>query len=164
MRARAARARARPRRPPATRHPRRPAAPPPHRTALTLFRPHARARAPPADDRQVGLWREGSYAISPGPKGWPFSAGAWALFRRVDVAGATRLRLRVQPVAGGLRVSLALGEPANVVATFDADAAGAAVGAMAVFEVPLAEPLTVVGGLIFLLPSAACLIDWFMLP
>ena len=92
------------------------------------------------------------------------SPGAWALFRRVDVAGATRLRLRVQPVAGGLRVVLALGEPANVVATFDADAAGAAVGTMAVFEVPLAEPLTVVGGLIFLLPSAACLIDWFMLP
>ena len=143
----------------------------PAHTAATPTRPHATitttALPPPppsADDRQVGLWREGSYGISPGAGGWPFAAGAWALYRRVDVAGATRLRVRLQPRAAGLRVALALGAPANVLATFDADAAGAAVGVMAVFEVPLAQPLTVAGGLVFLLPSEGCVIDWFMLP
>ena len=115
-------------------------------------------------DRQVGLWREGSFGISPGPHGWPFAPGAWAMFSRVDVANATRLRLRVQPAAPGLRVGLALGAPDNVVATFDADAAGAAVGVMGVFEVPLAEPLAVAGGRFFLLPSEGCVIDWWMLP
>ena len=115
-------------------------------------------------DRQVGLWREGSFGISPGPHGWPFAPGAWAMFSRVDVANATRLRLRVQPAAPGLRVGLALGAPDNVVATFDADAAGAAVGVMGVFEVPLAEPLAVAGGRFFLLPSKICVIDWWMLP
>jgi hypothetical protein len=115
-------------------------------------------------DRQVGLWREGSYGISPGAKGWPFAPGAWAMYSRVDVANATRLRLRVRPAAAGLRVALALGAPDNVVATFDADAAGAVVGAMGVFDAPLAEPLAVVGGRFFLLPSEGCVIDWFMLP
>jgi len=86
------------------------------------------------------------------------------MFSRVDVANATRLRLRVQPAAAGLRVALALGAPGNVVATFDADAADAAAGAMGVFEVPLAEPLAVVGGRFFLLPSEGCVIDWWMLP
>jgi hypothetical protein len=112
----------------------------------------------------VGLWREGSFGISNGPKGWAFSPGAWALYRRVDVDGATRLRLRVQPVAPGLKVALALGAPDRVVATFDADAEGAVVGVMGVYEVPLTQPTSVVGGLVFLLPSAGCVIDWFQLP
>jgi len=70
----------------------------------------------------------------------------------------------VRPAAAGLRVALALGAPGNVVATFDADAAGAAAGVMGVFEVPLDEPLDVVGGRVFLLPSDRCVIDWWMLP
>jgi hypothetical protein len=100
--------------------PRAPPRPRPHTHSLRA----ATARPARADDRQVGLWREGSYGISPGPQGWPFAPGAWALFRRVDVQGATRLRLRVQPAARGLRVGLAMGDPSNVLATFDADAWG----------------------------------------
>ena len=115
-------------------------------------------------DRQVGLWREGSYGISPGPRNWAFAPGAWALYKRVDVDASTRFRIRVQPAAKGLVVALAVGEPGNVVATFNADDAGAAVGVMGVYEVPLAQPLTVVGGSFFVKPSEACVIDWWMAP
>ena len=111
-------------------------------------------------DRQVGLWREGSYGISGGAGRWPFAPGAWALYRRVDVADATVLRLRLAPGSAALTVALALGDPSGVLATF-AVPAGAAAGAMATFEVPLAAPLTVAGGDVFLLPSETCVIDWF---
>jgi hypothetical protein len=115
-------------------------------------------------DRQVGLWREGSYGISPGAGGWAFAPGAWALYRRVDVAGARALRLRLAPLAPNLTVALALGTPEGLLATFDAEAAGAPRGVMGVYEVPLlGQALSVVGGELFLLPSGQCIIDWFQL-
>ena len=117
----------------------------------------------PADDRQVGLWREGSYGISPGTKDWPFAPGAWALYRRVDVAAATVFRIRVKPLAASLTVGVALGTPSGLLATFDAGKSGAVVGVMGTFDVVLNEPLSVSGGAVFLLPSQGCVIDWFQL-
>lgn len=114
-------------------------------------------------DRQVGLWREGSYGISPGPQGWDFQPGAWALYRRVDVGGATRLALRVQPLVENLTIGIALGRPDGVVGLFSAASAGAPTGAMAVYTLPLTAALTVQGGEVFLLPSGKCVIDWWQL-
>lgn len=113
-------------------------------------------------DRQQGLWREGSYAISGGAARWPFDAGAWALYRRLDVAGATLLQLRVAPLAAGRTVAVAIGEPANVIATWSAPP-DAPLDALAVYNVSLAAPLTTQGADLFLLPSGVCTIDWLRL-
>jgi hypothetical protein len=114
-------------------------------------------------DRQVGLWREGSYGISPGPQGWEFAPGAWALYRRVDAAGATRVVLRLAPLVAGLTVGLALGSPGGLLGTFSAAAAGAPLGVMAEYAVQLDQALTVQGGEVFLLPSGKVVIDWWQL-
>ncbi len=114
-------------------------------------------------DRQVGLWREGSYGISPGPGGWDFAPGAWALFRRVDAAGATRVVLRLAPQVAGLTVGIALGSPEGLVGAFSAAAAGAPLGVMAEYAVQLDQALTVQGGELFLVPSGKVVIDWFEL-
>ncbi len=114
-------------------------------------------------DRQVGLWREGSYGISPGPQGWDFAPGAWALYRRVDAVGAGRVVLRLAPLVAGLTVGLALGSPEGLVGTFSAAAAGAPLGVMAEYTVALDQAVTVEGGELFLLPSGKVVIDWWQL-
>jgi hypothetical protein len=114
-------------------------------------------------DRQVGLWREGSYGISPGPQGWAFAPGAWALYRRVDAVGAGRVVLRLAPLVAGLTVGVALGSPGGVVGTFSAAAAGAPLGVMATYVVQLDQAVTVQGGELFLLPSDKVVIDWWQL-
>ena len=116
-------------------------------------------------DRQLGLWREGSYAISPGPKSWSFDAGAWAMYLRAEAAtGATVLGLRITPLEANRTVALAVGSPAGVVAVFDAAAAGAPPGVMALYNVTLAAPLLVPqGAALFLLPDGPCVIDFFSL-
>lgn len=112
----------------------------------------------------MGLWREGSYAISPGPDGWPFAPGAWASFARADVAGAGTWQLRVTPLAAARNVSLALGDPTATVATFCAACVGASAGEMATYNVTLpGGPLSVTGGVLFLVPDGECVIDWFRL-
>ena len=116
-------------------------------------------------DRQVGLWREGSYAISPGASNWAFEAGAWASYLRAEAAaGATVLQLRVTPLDAARKVALAVGAPGNVVATFDAAAAGAPADVMATYNVSVSPPLQVAPGqALFLLPDGGCVIDWFAL-
>lgn len=114
-------------------------------------------------DRQQGLWREGSYAISPGQNNWPFLPGAWALYRRCDIKGATVFQIRIQPLSTTRTVSLALNTPTNILATFSAQASAAPADVMAIYNVTLSAPLTVVGGDLFLLPSGGCVIDWFRL-
>lgn len=110
-------------------------------------------------DRQQGLWREGSYAISGGASRWSFDAGAWALYRRVDLAGATTLQLRVAPLVAGRSIALAIGDPSSLIATWTA-AAGDALSTLATYNVSLAAPLTVTGADLFILPSGDCIIDW----
>ena len=112
-------------------------------------------------DRMQGLWREGSYAISPGPGGFAFAPGAWAVFRRCDLANATVLRIRLQPMDAARTVSLALGSPDNVLATFSAAESSAPAGSFGVYEVLLGEQVSVSGGELFLLPNGNCIIDWF---
>ena len=116
-------------------------------------------------DRQVGLWREGSYGISPGPGNWPFQQGAWALYKRVDVVGARAVRLRVGAVGGqGLQVSLAIGTPSGVVAVLALNASAAPAGVMGSHDIALAgAPLTLSGASVFLLPQSHVVIDWFQL-
>jgi hypothetical protein len=106
-------------------------------------------------NRQQGLWREGSYAISPGRAAWPFAPGAWALYRRCDALNATRFSLRVKPLAAARTVALALGSPAGTVATFSAAAAAAPPDAMAVYDVPLDAPLSAAGADLFLVFDGA---------
>jgi len=117
-------------------------------------------------DRQVGLWREGSYAISPGPKNWAFQPGAWALYKRVDVTGATAVVLRVGAAkgsSGGLTMSVALGTPDGVIANLALNATAAPVGVMGTFSIPLqGAPLTLSGANVFLLPQSQCIIDYFL--
>lgn len=116
-------------------------------------------------DRMQGLWREGSFGISPGGQGWGFDPGAWALYRRVDIttAPATTFKARITPFTEKLTLGLALGSPDNVIATLSAQTAGAPIGVMRVYSVSLVSPLSVVGGDVFLLPSEGCIIDWFQL-
>jgi hypothetical protein len=117
-------------------------------------------------DRQVGLWREGSYAISPGAGGaggFPFQPGAWASYARTDADAATVFELRITPLSPTRTVSLAVGDPTSVVATFSAAQAGAPAGTMGTYNVSIAvgAPLTLNGALVFLLPDGECVIDWF---
>jgi hypothetical protein len=114
-------------------------------------------------DRQVGLWREGSFGISPGGNGWPFQPGAWAMFARTDTVAATVFQIRVTPLAADRTVGLAVGDPSSVVAVFSAAASGAPAATMATYNVTLPAPLTVTGATVFLLPDGACVIDWFRL-
>jgi hypothetical protein len=116
-------------------------------------------------DRQVGLWREGSYAISPGASSWPFDAGAWASYLRAEAAsGATVFQLRIDPRDAARTVALAVGSPSAVVATFTAAAAGAPAGVVGTYNTSLPAPLVVpAGAALFLLPDGECVIDWFAL-
>ena len=110
-------------------------------------------------DRQQGLWREGSYAISGGAGRWSFDEGAWALYRRVDLAGATTLQLRVAPLVANRSITLAIGDPSSSIASWTA-AAGDALSTLVTYNVSLAAPLTVTGADLFILPSGGCIIDW----
>jgi hypothetical protein len=114
-------------------------------------------------DRQVGLWREGSYAITPGS--WTFDEGCWASYLRAEGAsGATVFQLRVAPLAVNRRVALAVGSPDAVVAVFDAAAAGAPPSVVATYNVSISPPLQVpAGAAVFLVPDGGATIDWFAL-
>jgi hypothetical protein len=136
---------------------------------------HCHALLPLLHHLQMGLWHEGSYAISPGADSWAFAPGAWALYSRVDVAAATTWQLRITPLSASRNVTLSLGSPSaaaggTVLATFCAACSGAPAEVMGTYAVNLAgsdgddpSPLTVKGGQLFLVPDGECIIDWFRL-
>ena len=110
---------------------------------------------------QMGLWREGSYGISPGANSWAFEPGAWAMYARTDVSAVTVWQLRIDPMGLNRNVSLSLGSPKSIVATFCAACVAAPSGYLSTFNISLPGPLTTTGGLLFLLPDGDCIIDWF---
>ena len=112
----------------------------------------------------MGLWREGSYGISPGEKNWAFQVGAWAYYKRVDLFTVSVFQLRIKPLDTSRQVKLALGTPDNVVAIFDANKANAPPNAMGLYNVTMSNsPLTYMDTGLFLLPDGSCVIDYFVL-
>lgn len=115
-------------------------------------------------DRMYGLWHEGSYGISPGSSGWPFANNAWAMYHRVDVQGATVFQLAIIPLTSNRLVYLAVNNPSNIVATFNASVSNALPNTMGVYNSSITDYNAMQNNItVFLLPDGGCVIDYFRL-